>query len=370
MAIVRPNIYSAGAYQGDPLIQEKRQRSQKRSDHMNRILQAGTQAFLRQNAIDSALAKQKEMYQDLLFDEELAVAGEGGEAAAESALDAYKGLDMTRAMGEAPFDAEAASARGNTPADQQAREARVGYVLARHRLGPQNRDRLFEPAPFDRSAASARGNTVQEIARAQMRSPEFLQGARQDEADANIAFSRQVAERMAADRAANAPRDQRVAQAALAQMTSSGAGSPAMALTPGQQQALGSLSHGPAQQPDLAALRLRGNIPRDAVIPSHVTSQSIAESESNALRMQAIQQLLAQGEYDEAQRLAEIDPLDPDGAEQTGARRRQLARQRQAAEKQRQIKMLNELIAKDEAEALLRQRYENAAGRAARRPGY
>jgi hypothetical protein len=102
------------------------------------------------------------------------------------------------------------------------------------------------------------------------------------------------------------------------------------------------------------------------------------------MRMRAIAEAIrrdeAAAQVAEAQRLAEIDPLDPDGAEQT-ARRRQ---QRQAAEKRRQIKMLNELIAKNEADAakneadaakneadaLLRQRYEKAAGRAARRTGY
>jgi hypothetical protein len=88
------------------------------------------------------------------------------------------------------------------------------------------------------------------------------------------------------------------------------------------------------------------------------------------MRMRAIAEAIrrdeAAAQVVEAQRLAEIDPLDPDGAEQT-ARRRQ---QRQAAEKRRQIKLRNELIAKDEADALLRQRYENAAGRAARRTGY
>ena len=86
MAIVRPNIYDAGAYIGDPLAEEKRKRADSRAENVNRVTQALTQGWLRQQAIDSSIAKQKAMYQELL--------GQEGQAAAAAVPDEVLGAEF------------------------------------------------------------------------------------------------------------------------------------------------------------------------------------------------------------------------------------------------------------------------------------
>ena len=138
MAIVRPNIYGAGAFIGDPLLQEKRQRSQQRSDHLQRILQAGNQAYLRQNAIDSALSKQKEMYQDLL--------SQGTPAEGPAAMD-------QAAIG-ALLESQTASAAQRA---QQAPQTALSQMVAANAavpVGPQLEWAATTPAGFDYDAAS------------------------------------------------------------------------------------------------------------------------------------------------------------------------------------------------------------------------
>ena len=193
-----------------------------------------------------------------------------------------------------------------------------------------------------------------------MRSPEFLQSARQGEADANIAFSQQVAQKRAADRVANAPRDQRVAQAALAQMAAANAAVPSGQQAGGAAMTPAGFNYDAASGGAPQAPVARGYAPPRAVVPDDVTAGSDAESQANANRIAAIRQAMNDQRYGWMGTLAEEYTGTPQD-------RWSVARPRREAEKARAEARAD---ADARADKLLRQRMQDAAGRRARQTGY